>query len=414
MSDKYINTEKNMHSEIEKLIKMASKNGDISQKEKDIILRKANNLGLSIDDISKIDKIIKDINKPLTESEINKIGAKEIIICPNCGAETSRESANCEYCEFVLANKEARSKIDNFILKIEDDFVKINTLAKVTFVELSLFFAVIYFSVFANLSMEFSHLEGMNYRMYGSLFMIVISITLLMKNRRAFRFFSEYGKIKKESKQNIADFSKYFPRNKKLKELKNNFNERITKITNDLRKNILKAGVVNAIIVIIIFAVFFINPISSNKHLYKDCSFKISTNNFIFESENGYETNFLVDDIFITFREQEYMGEDMAVSISAGLIRFDVNGEFNTNISDSIDYVYYFTLVIDGETDTPLSFVGAVNEYDFFYHEKEKIGSATILFNKYTSKDEASRFIKYIEKADDLKIKVKFEETIKQ
>jgi hypothetical protein len=85
-----------MNPEIEKLIDLALKDGQITEKEREIILRKAETLGLDKDEIEMIlEGIISDQNKA---REIGKTKQGVVKKCPHCGAPAKAFSDKCDSC----------------------------------------------------------------------------------------------------------------------------------------------------------------------------------------------------------------------------------------------------------------------------------------------------------------------------
>ena len=84
-----------MNTEIEKLIDLALADGEITDKERSVILKKAVKLGEDPDEV----EMILDGRLQLKSS------SKKIIKCPNCGQEENGISQVCSACGFVLKEK---------------------------------------------------------------------------------------------------------------------------------------------------------------------------------------------------------------------------------------------------------------------------------------------------------------------
>ena len=84
-----------MNPEIEKLIDLALADGEITDKERSVILKKAEKLGEDPDEV----EMILDGRLHLKSS------SKRIIKCPNCGQEENGISQVCNSCGFVLKEK---------------------------------------------------------------------------------------------------------------------------------------------------------------------------------------------------------------------------------------------------------------------------------------------------------------------
>jgi hypothetical protein len=119
-----------MHPEIENLIEMALADGQVTNKEREIILRKATTLGLNLDEVEmildgRIALMKKEMNASKIEVDIpakkqNKQG--EVIKCPSCGAPVDSFTTKCIACDHVFREVEANSNVK----KLFNDFQKID------------------------------------------------------------------------------------------------------------------------------------------------------------------------------------------------------------------------------------------------------------------------------------------------
>jgi hypothetical protein len=120
-----------MNPEIEKLIDLALKDGQITEKEREIILRKAETLGLDKDEIEMIlEGIISDQNKA---REIGKTKQGVVKKCPHCGAPAKAFSDKCDSCggDFrfnTLSNltEKLTSDSESNVIKISRQNIPIN------------------------------------------------------------------------------------------------------------------------------------------------------------------------------------------------------------------------------------------------------------------------------------------------
>jgi hypothetical protein len=118
-----------MNPEIENLINMALADGEVTEKERGIILRKADSFGLDVDEIEmildgRIALMKKDNTASMPSIEIpiakpNKQG--ELIKCPSCGATVNSFQTRCTDCGHEFRN----TKAVNSIQKLYDEFQKI-------------------------------------------------------------------------------------------------------------------------------------------------------------------------------------------------------------------------------------------------------------------------------------------------
>ena len=114
-----------MNPEIENLINMALADGDVSEKERAIILRKAETLGEDKDEIEmildgKIALMKKEQAKqivqpspvqqvPLPENKSNKEG--DLKKCPSCGSPTQAFATKCSDCGHEFRNIQATQSV---------------------------------------------------------------------------------------------------------------------------------------------------------------------------------------------------------------------------------------------------------------------------------------------------------------
>ena len=101
-----------MNPEIENLINMALADDEVTEKERAIILRKAEALGFDRDEVEMIlDGKIALQKKELSHSQSSKENtsnkAGDIKKCPSCGAPVPSFTTKCTDCEFEFRNTEA-------------------------------------------------------------------------------------------------------------------------------------------------------------------------------------------------------------------------------------------------------------------------------------------------------------------
>ena len=109
-----------MHPEIEKLIDFALADGQITEKERNVIIKKATDLGVDVDEVEMV------LDGKLHQMEANKPKQKEkvgnIKTCPACGASVKAMEAVCVECAHEFSNIRANSTL----LKLLDEIEKIN------------------------------------------------------------------------------------------------------------------------------------------------------------------------------------------------------------------------------------------------------------------------------------------------
>lgn len=303
--------------------------------------------------------------------------------CPNCGAVIQENTVNCQYCEFVVANKEAIKKIDSFILKTENNILELSKIISANFLDISIIFAVIYFIVPIILGFKFL------------IFIEIILITILFINKRARNLIIKFLPTIKRYKDNINEFSNLYPQNKKLTELEKEYKIRVGTKIEKLNKNFTTSG--------IIFGILLILTVSTSFFLkYKSTNFESNIPVLIHSPNNIIENN---SDSLIFFTNNFYFNfhktKDNNVFISLNNILIETSD--NTNL-DSIDN-YSFTLnILDkkgNELDLPPftdSILEIENNFIKIYFKKIKWTNET-----------AVDYMKYIKKTDNFSIKIKID-----
>ena len=120
-----------MHPEIENLINMALADGNVTEKERGIILRKAEALGLDKDEVEMILDgklaLIKNQNSKQSSSTTSKIG--EVKKCPSCGAVAAAFSSSCSECNFEFRNVGANTSVKLLVEKLEKIVAECNKMS---------------------------------------------------------------------------------------------------------------------------------------------------------------------------------------------------------------------------------------------------------------------------------------------
>lgn len=110
-----------MHPDIEKLISIAKETGGLTEKQKEIILRKAEILG---EDLVEVELILESAQLNQKSNNSSSIPEKRKK-CPNCGAVISDSSFKCTECGYTFQNEtkastEARQAIDSLQEKLTE------------------------------------------------------------------------------------------------------------------------------------------------------------------------------------------------------------------------------------------------------------------------------------------------------
>jgi len=109
-----------MHPEIEKLIDLALADGQITEKERNVILKKATELGVDADEVEMVlDGRLHQIQANQVNTAKEKIG--NIKTCPACGASVKAMVVSCSECGHEFHNKKANKSISDLIFKLEKE-----------------------------------------------------------------------------------------------------------------------------------------------------------------------------------------------------------------------------------------------------------------------------------------------------
>ena len=107
-----------MHPDLDNLINIALADGEISEKERAIILRKAESLGEDKDEVEMILEGKLAQLKKQTKSAQESAG--NIIKCPQCKADIPSFTTKCEFCGHEFRNLESSNSIKLFFEKLEN------------------------------------------------------------------------------------------------------------------------------------------------------------------------------------------------------------------------------------------------------------------------------------------------------
>ena len=114
-----------MNQEIENLINMALADGEVTEKERAIILRKAESLGLDKDEVEMIldGKIaLYKKGQSMSQSTFHQRSNKEgdLRKCPSCGAPAPSFNTKCSDCGHEFRNTEASTYVNQFFKQIQE------------------------------------------------------------------------------------------------------------------------------------------------------------------------------------------------------------------------------------------------------------------------------------------------------
>lgn len=97
-----------MHEDIQKLIDIVKEYGELTDKQKEIILRKAEKLG---EDVDEVEMLLESIKFQSPQKSENSVRIK-MRNCPNCGAKVPANDVKCPECGYIMES-EAESNTRN-------------------------------------------------------------------------------------------------------------------------------------------------------------------------------------------------------------------------------------------------------------------------------------------------------------
>ena len=268
------------NEQIENLINLALADGELTEKEKQVLFKKAEAAGIDLDEFEMV-----------LEGKLQSLKGKSLkdnmIKCPSCGEPISGLVNVCPSCNYVIENKGSNDKIklQDLVLDIEDDLKELKA------IPLPSFFKTIqgnlqYFLVIIGIILFFLALKfGTTDLGYGLMILAGIS---------AFAgFFGILNKVRKkdEAKENgfaniatnptfkevKANFEKnsrlantYYGEDKKVKNLLSELKTEIATIEQQREKSKKTNMVVYVFLGIIAISTFFIPKPKSNYETYQE------------------------------------------------------------------------------------------------------------------------------------------------
>lgn len=122
-----------MHPEIEKLIDLALADGQITEKERNVILKKATELGVDVDEV----EMILDAKLHQLKTKTNETKRENINKCPSCGEIIYGLSQVCPSCGYVLNKStiagENSKGLNDSIHQLENLIVEVKSYPKPSF-----------------------------------------------------------------------------------------------------------------------------------------------------------------------------------------------------------------------------------------------------------------------------------------
>jgi len=120
-----------MNQELEKYIDMAVADGEVTEKEKTVLLRKAKELGVDQDELDMILEAKLHLQKKSSEKPKNEPSISATKECPSCGAQNDVIFTNCMFCKTALPNVDINAiSNDELVLKASEWVGKLDGIDK--------------------------------------------------------------------------------------------------------------------------------------------------------------------------------------------------------------------------------------------------------------------------------------------
>lgn len=110
--------------ELESLIQATLQDGLLTEQEKAVLIRRAQNEGVDLDELDiYIQSLLQkrhqeEAEKEAEEDRASKIG--DVRRCPNCGAQVMPGSASCDNCGYAFNNIKASSSVEKLQKRLDD------------------------------------------------------------------------------------------------------------------------------------------------------------------------------------------------------------------------------------------------------------------------------------------------------
>lgn len=107
-----------MHPEIEKLIDLALADGQITEKERNVILKKAADFDADADEVEMtLDGRLHQLQATQTKPTKEKVG--NLNTCPSCGSSVNSFKTKCSDCGHEFRNVQANSSIKDLMTELK-------------------------------------------------------------------------------------------------------------------------------------------------------------------------------------------------------------------------------------------------------------------------------------------------------
>jgi len=116
-----------MDKELEQYIDLALADGVVTEKEKSVLIKKAEEKGVDQDELEMVlDAKLHLMNKENAKADkAQEIPDDDLTSCPNCGAQLKKSTIKCQFCDFELTRKKATG--ERFIEDLQNKLIEAET-----------------------------------------------------------------------------------------------------------------------------------------------------------------------------------------------------------------------------------------------------------------------------------------------
>lgn len=220
------------NQQLENLIELALADGELTEKEKQILFKKAEAAGIDLDEFEMVleAKISEKLSKQATQKE-------NIQRCPGCGDTINGINRVCNSCGFVLTKQNRSNELDKSISDLEDTLVELKSHPKPNLYKTLKPIILIYFTA------------GI-YILYKKLY----------KKEHIFSFNSGLDQIVAKSNKQIRTINNSYGENPKVKKLLLELTSEKNTILASYKRSKIIVATVSLLIVLTICLIGFLQP----------------------------------------------------------------------------------------------------------------------------------------------------------
>lgn len=251
------------NEQLEKLIEMALMDGVITEKEKKVLFKKAQEMGVDLDEFEMVlDAKLVEKQKQGTPTEKKD----NVIKCPSCNDIIPALSRVCPSCDYVLDSRKQTSGsekgLEDLINDIEENLVEIKSLPQKNVFTSLIQHSYISFTLLTIIVVLLGVRLQIEALFLVAVVMIILSIIMIRKKIKSKsdkkESSSDYAKQKALFEKHSRTANTLFGDNKKVKLLLNELKDELSIIEENRNKNKKAEIITYSILVLFTIGVFFI------------------------------------------------------------------------------------------------------------------------------------------------------------